>query len=93
VRSSGRNYVADTVVTDVDPGVSYRFTGSGTIGGLAGGRSVRAAPAGSGAVFTYTIELQPKGGMRFLAPVLGPMVRSNLKKDLLALKRLMETES
>jgi hypothetical protein len=93
VKSSGRNYVADTVVTEVDPGVSYRFTGSGTIGGLAGGRSVRAAPAGSGAVFTYTIELQPKGGMRLLAPVLGPMVRSNLKKDLLTLKRQLESEN
>ena len=34
VRTSGREYVADTVVTDLDPGVSYRFDGAGTIGGL-----------------------------------------------------------
>ena len=52
VRSTGREYVADTTVTDLDPGVSYRFTGAGTIGGLSGGRAVRADDAGTGAVFT-----------------------------------------
>ena len=88
VRNAGRDYVADTAVTDLDPGVSYRFRGSGTIGGLAGGRSVRADP--EGAVFTYTIELEPKGGMRLLRPVLGPMVRSGLKRDLRQLKALLE---
>jgi carbon monoxide dehydrogenase subunit G len=89
VRNSGRDYVADTVVTDLDPGVSYRFAGDGTIGGLAGGRAVRADEAGSGAVFTYTIDLQPKGAMR-LMPFLGPMVRSGLKKDLMRLKERLE---
>jgi uncharacterized protein YndB with AHSA1/START domain len=88
VRTSGRDYVADTVVTDLDPGVSYRFEGSGTIGGLAGGRSVRADSDGS--VFTSEIELEPKGGMRLLRPVLGPMVRSGLKRDLRQLKGLLE---
>jgi hypothetical protein len=41
-------------------------------------------------VFTYTIEMQPNGGMRLLSPVLGPMVRSGLKKDLARLKDLLE---
>jgi hypothetical protein len=90
VNSSGRDYVADTVVTDLDPGVSYRFTGSGTIGGLSGGRAVRADGSGNGAVFTYTIELEPKGGMRLLRPILGRIVRSGLKKDLLKLKTILE---
>jgi carbon monoxide dehydrogenase subunit G len=90
VRSSGRDYVADTVVTDLDPGVSYRFAGSGTIGGLAGGRAVRADGAGTGAVFTYTIDLQPKGAVRLLGPLLGPIVRSGLKKDLGKLKALLD---
>jgi carbon monoxide dehydrogenase subunit G len=90
VNSSGRDYVADTVVTDLDPGVSYRFRGSGTIGGLSGGRAVRAAGSGNGAVFTYTIELEPKGGMRLLRPVLGRIVRSGLRKDLLKLKAILE---
>jgi uncharacterized protein YndB with AHSA1/START domain len=91
VRTSGRNYVADTAVTDLDPGASYRFAGSGTIGGVGGGRSVQ-SDDGTGTVFTYTIELEPKGGMRLLRPLLGPMVRSGLKKDLQKLKTLLEQE-
>jgi hypothetical protein len=90
VRSSGRDYVADTEVTALDPGVSYRFAGTGTIGGLSGGRAVRADAPGTGAVFTYTIELQPKGGMRLLGPLHGALVRSGLKKDLQKLKTLLE---
>jgi hypothetical protein len=88
VRSSSRHYVADTVVTDLDRGVSYRFAGNGTMGGLSGGRSVRSDPGG--AVFTYTIELEPKGGMRLLRPALGAIVRSGLKRDLRRLKALLE---
>jgi hypothetical protein len=45
---------------------------------------------GTGAVFTYTIELQPRGGMRLLGLLLGPLVRSGLKKDLPKLKTLLE---
>jgi hypothetical protein len=90
VRSSGRDYVADAVVTDLRPGVSYRFAGTGTIGGLGGGRAVRADDAGTGAVFSYAIELEPQGGMRLLRPVLGAMVRSGLRKDLQRLKVLLE---
>jgi carbon monoxide dehydrogenase subunit G len=92
VRSSGREYVADTVVTSVDPGVSYEFSGSGTIGGLRGGRSVRPARDGSGSVFTYDIQLEPKGGMRLLRPILGRMVRSGLRKDLQKLRALLEAD-
>jgi hypothetical protein len=90
VRSSGRDYVADTVVTDLDPGVSYRFAGAGTIGGLRGGRSVSADEAGTGAIFTYGVEQQPTGGLRLLSPLLGPMVRAGLKKDLQKLKALLD---
>jgi carbon monoxide dehydrogenase subunit G len=90
VKTSGREYVADTVVSDVDPGVSYRFAGAGTIGGLRGARRVEPEPNGAGAIFTYEIELEPQGGMRLLRPVLGRMVRSGLKKDLATLKGLLE---
>ena len=90
VRNSGRDYVADTVVTSLDPGVSYEFTGSGTIGGLSGGRSVHANEDGSGSVFTYDIQLHPRGGMRLLRPVLGRLVRSGLRKDLQTLRGLLE---
>ena len=75
---------------DVEPGASYRFAGRGTIGGLSGGRAVRPDPSGRGAVFTYAIDLQPRGGMRLLAPVLGPIVRSGLRKDLEKLRSLLE---
>jgi hypothetical protein len=92
VRNSGRDYVADTVVTELDPGVSYEFSGSGTIGGLQGGRSVRTNGDGTGSVFTYDIRLQPQGAMRLLRPVLGPMVRSGLRKDLESLRRLLEEQ-
>ena len=93
VRTSGRDYVADTVVTELDPGVSYRFEGSGTIGGLRGGRAVRDGVPGapSASVFTYTIELEPAGAMRLLSPILKPMVRSGLSKDLQTLKALLES--
>ena len=92
LRSAGREYVADTVVTSVDAGSSYEFSGSGTIGGLRGGRSVRASQDGSGSVFTYDIQLEPKGGMRLLRPILGPMVRSGLRKDLQTLRALLEAD-
>lgn len=90
VRSSGRDYVADTVVTDLDPGTSYRFTGEGTIGNLSGARRVEPGSNGTGAIFTYEIELQPTGGMRLFGPLLGPIVRSGLKKDLHKLRDLLE---
>ena len=90
VRNSGRDYVADTIVTSLDPGASYRFEGSGTIGGLRGGRSVVASADGAGSVFTYEIELEPTGGMRLLRPVLGRVVRSGLRKDLQTLRRRLE---
>jgi hypothetical protein len=91
VRTSGRDYVADTVVTHIHPGVSYRFEGSGTIGGLSGGRAVRADEHGGRATFTYTIELRPDGAMRLLRPLLGALVRSGLKKDLQRLKSVLES--
>jgi carbon monoxide dehydrogenase subunit G len=90
LRTSGRDYVADTVVTDLDPGRSYRFTGEGTIGELSGARRVEPDSSGAGATFTYEIELKPTGATRLLGPVLGPIVRSGLKKDLRKLNGLLE---
>ena len=93
VLNSGREYVADTVVTRLDPGVSYEFAGKGTIGGLHGGRSVQPNAEGSGSVFTYDIQLEPEGRMRLLRPVLGVVVRSGLKKDLKTLRERLEDDS
>ena len=66
--------------------------GGGTIGGREGGRAVRPDVAGTGALFIYTIELKPTGGMRVLGPLLGPIVRSGLKKDLQKLRALLEAD-
>ncbi len=44
-------------------------------------------------MFTYTIELEPRGGMRLLRPVLGRMVRSGLKRDLQTLKAELDGRS
>jgi hypothetical protein len=41
-------------------------------------------------VFTYRIELEPKPALRMLGPLLVPMLRSGLKKDLRRLKALLE---
>ena len=90
VRNSGREYVADTVVTSLRPGVSYEFSGHGSIGGLEGARTVQPSREGSGSVFTYEIELTPQGGMRVLRPVLGMFVRSGLRKELRTLRDLLE---
>lgn len=90
VRNGRRDYVADTVVTSVDPGRSYRFEGQGSIGGLAGGRSVVATSDGGASVFTYTIELEPQGWLRLLRPVLGSVVRSGLRRDLATFREALE---
>jgi carbon monoxide dehydrogenase subunit G len=93
LHSSGRDFVADTVVTELEPGVSYRFAGEGTIGAVSGGRRVATTNGQRGAEFTYEIELEPRGFMRLLGPVLGPMARSGLKKDLERLKELLESQN
>lgn len=90
VHASGRDYVADTVVTEFEEGASYSFEGSGTIGGIAGGRRVVGTAEGSSADFTYIVEMQPRGAMRLMRPVLGSMIRKNLRRDLANLKALLE---
>jgi hypothetical protein len=93
VHASGRDYVADTVVTGFEEGTSYSFVGSGTIGGIAGGRRVVGTADGSSADFTYIVEMQPRGAMRLMRPILGSMIRKNLRRDLATLKGLLEKES
>ena len=90
VHASGRDYIADTVVTGFEPGSSYSFVGTGTIGGIAGGRRVVGTPDDSSADFTYIVEMHPRGAMRLMRPVLGSMIRKNLRRDLANLKNLLE---
>ena len=55
----GRQYVTDTTVTEVGPGMSYRFAGTGTSGVVRGRRNVTPAATPDTAVFTYDVELEP----------------------------------
>ena len=91
LKMAGRSFTTESTVSDVDPGVSYRFAGSGTSGDIRGSRTVQANEGRGGSVFTYRIDLEPKGAARALGPLLVPILRSGLQKDLKRLKALLET--
>ena len=86
----GRDYVTDTTVTDVGPGMSYRFAGEGTSGAVRGGRRVVNGEAPGSAVFTYDVDLEPHaipvGARRLLTWWLG----HSLRRDLRRLRTLVE---
>ncbi|MET0144218.1 MAG: SRPBCC family protein [Ilumatobacteraceae bacterium] len=58
--TGGRSYAADSIVTHVGP-MTYRFEGSGTLGKLAGSRTVVTGESPCDAVFTSQIEITPLG--------------------------------
>ena len=89
LKTGGRSYVADSTVTRVGA-MTYRFEGSGTLGQLAGGRTVVAGESPSQGVFTYTIEITPSGLNRLLRPIIARTARSGLRGDLDRLRELLE---
>jgi hypothetical protein len=89
LKTGGRSYVADSTVTQVG-GMTYRFEGSGTLGKLAGSRTVVAGASPSEAVFTYEIEITPSGMNRLLRPIIARTARSGLRGDLERLRELLE---
>lgn len=89
LRSSGMIFTTDAVVSDVDPGVSYRFAGGGTIGKVRGMRLVEST-GDQCAAFTYQIELRLTRHYRVLRSLLGRTLGSALRTDLQRLKQLME---
>lgn len=91
LRSSGRSFVTNATVFDVEPGVGYRFSGRGTTGLVSGLRRVEATESGEGSVFTYHVELHPTGFYRLLRPVLANALSSGLRKDLQRLKLRLES--
>jgi len=90
LRLGGRSYTTNTTVTEVGPGLSYRFAGEGDSGEVRGGRSVRAGEADGSAVFTYDIELEPHAIPRPARPLLAWWLRRSLRRDLQRLRRLVE---
>ena len=84
----GRDDVTDTAVTEVGPGMSYRFAGHGTSGVVRGRRSV--APVGpDSAVFTYDVELEPESVSPFARPVMRWWLQHSLRRDLRRLRTLI----
>jgi hypothetical protein len=85
----GREYVTDTVVTEVGPGMSYRFAGEGTSGVVRGRRSVRPGAIPGSAVFTYDVELEPHAIPRPARPILRWWLQHSLRRDLSRLRTLI----
>jgi predicted enzyme related to lactoylglutathione lyase len=90
VKFAGRTFTTDCTVTHVEPGSAYEFTGNGTSGEIRGRRTVRPLTAGGASAFGYEIELTPRRGLRPFARLLGPILRSGLRRDLGRLKSLLE---
>ena len=86
----GREYVTDTAVTEVGPGMSYRFAGAGTSGAVRGRRSVVPATART-AVFAYDVELEPDAIPRLARPALRWWLQRSLRRDLHRLRALIVT--
>jgi hypothetical protein len=60
--------------------MTYQFSGTGTTGGVEGGRTV--VPSDADGVFTYRVELTLKGRYRFVRPLVGATMRKGLRSDL-----------
>jgi hypothetical protein len=70
--------------------MTYRFSGTGTTGGVEGSRTV--VPTGADeARFTYPGELTLKGGYRFVRPLVGATMRRGLLSDLDRLRAMLES--
>jgi hypothetical protein len=90
LRLAGREYTTDTIVTEVGPGMSYRFAGDGTSGRVRGRRSVREDAASGGSVFRYDVELEPERVPRGVAFILTWWLGRSLRRDLGRLRALVE---
>jgi hypothetical protein len=81
----GREYVTDTVITDVGPGMHYRFAGHGTSGRVTGGRTVVATGDGSSR-FTYAVEVEPEHISPLMRPIMTWWLRHSFRRDLRRLR-------
>jgi probable blue pigment (indigoidine) exporter len=90
LRSMGTTMVNDTTVA-MTGDHAYRFVGGGASGQVEGGRKVVAIDANR-SKFTYDINLTLNGPTKFLGPILRPMLRRNLGKDLQRFRTLVETD-
>ena len=86
----GRDYITDTSVTEVGPGLSYSFAGEGTSGVVRGRRSVVSGDTSETAVFSYDVELEPSNIPRPVRPIMRWWLQHSLQRDVRRLRRLLE---
>ncbi|HEX5615117.1 MAG TPA: SRPBCC family protein [Acidimicrobiia bacterium] len=89
----GREYVTETQVTEAGPGMRYRFAGTGTSGAVEGGRSVEPGAHATSSVFHYDVEVRPDSISPVVRPVLRWWLGHSMRRDLRALRALVETRS
>jgi hypothetical protein len=88
---AGRTYTTETAVTDVGPGLTYGFTGTGTSGQVSGRRTVSSVASADSARFSYEVRLEPDDTMpRVVAPLLARWLRHSMRRDLRRLRRLID---
>ena len=63
LQTGKRAFVTESTVASVGPGMTYRFSGTGTTGKVEGARTVEAIDADA-ASFTYRVELTLAGSFR-----------------------------
>ena len=86
----GRSYVTDTEVTEVGPGMTYRFAGAGTSGVVRGRRTVVPAAAANAAVFSYDVEFEPEAIPAVARPVMRWWLQHSMGRDLRRLRSMIE---
>lgn len=90
LRSMGTTMINDTTVT-MTGDHSYRFAGGGSGGQVEGGREVISLDP-KRSQFTYDINLTLNGPVKFIGPVLRPILSRKLKTDLDRFKTLVEAD-
>ena len=76
-------------VTEFEP--DRRLSLRGSLGPFHGDVTYQLAPAGSGTALTSTMNLQPSGPLRLLAPLASSRVKSAVATNLDTLKQILET--
>ena len=90
LRLAGRTYTTKAVVTEVGPGMTYRFEGEGESGPVRGRRSVTPGSAAGTAVFAYQVEVEPHGIPAVIRSLTGWMLRRSMRRDARRLRLLVE---
>jgi hypothetical protein len=89
VSANGRDMIAAWKTVQYEPGVLARWTFDS--GPLEGSGGYICQPAGDGTRFTLEAKVRPTGGMRFLGPLFGVMVRRFNRDDVQRLKTILES--